>query len=540
MTLDYFSPVAEFLPLLHTWSLAVEEQFYIVFPLLLILLYRLPKGVVIGALGTIFVCSLVLSVHTVEHYPTAAFYLLPSRAWELAIGSYLAISNLRSLQLRWLKETIATFAVLLITLPVVLYSDDTPFPGLAALAPCIGTGLLIYLGIHGDTWVNRILSRRPLVWFGLISYSLYLWHWPVLAFLRGYLSKVDIGTGFAALAILLSIAVATLSQRFIEAPFRRRSFLSRERLLGLAAGVLTVTAAVGMAGWLTDGASFRLDEKTLALANAKSDIDPRRKSCFGVAPGEDLCRIGSQLSSPPSFLLWGDSHAAALMPAVSVAAEKARRSGLFVGTSACPPLLGVWRPMQANGENCRDFNDAVIHYLETNGDQISLVIIQGRWALSATGERAPLESGSNPLIADNSSEQFTRSDNVLVFERGLRRTIQTLLGLNKTVVMLGGVPEIGWDVPVTLARGQYTGNFTAIPPNIDDFQARNASVHRVTSKLARELEFEYVPIADIICDDVCRVLHDGRPVYVDDDHLSLYGAMNLVGPRLVERIWPTY
>ena len=446
-------------------------RFYIVFPLFLMLLGRAPKKLLLTALGAVCVTSLLLSVYWLKRDSTAAFYLLPMRAWELGLGAYLAVGSPIPLQNRWLRESLATSALLLIALPVSLYSSDTPFPGLAALLPCLGAGLVIYLGAQQGSWVNSLLSSRPLVWFGLISYSLYLWHWPALAFVRSYLLTVELEWPLATAAILFSIVAAALSQRFIEAPFRRRGFLSTALLFGVALSVLATTSMLGLAGWKTNGATFRFDEQTLALVAGKVDVDPRRKSCFGVLPGDALCRIGAQAATPPRFLLWGDSHAAALMPAVSVAAEMAGRTGIFAGTDACPPLVGVWRPQRSNGASCREFNDSVISYLETAAAHVDVVIIAGRWALSATGERAPGEFGSRPLIADDSSTPLSTEHNVVVFERGLERTIRRLTALGKTVVMLGGVPEIGWDVPITLARKRLGFDVGAQPLGMSAFIA---------------------------------------------------------------------
>jgi len=538
-TLGYFRPAAELSPLLHTWSLAVEEQFYIFFPLLLMAIKPARKYLMHTVLGIVFVASMLLSIYWVRYEPQAAFYLAPARAWELAIGSYLALIRLPNLRVQWLREAIATVGALLIAIPVVAYSHDTAFPGLTAIAPCVGTAALIYTGTHQGTWVSRALSRAPVVWFGLISYSLYLWHWPILAFLRIHLSTVDIGFVPAALALLLSVAAAYLSHRFVEAPFRRSDFLPRQKLFGWVAASALLFCSLGLVGWMTNGASFRFDSKLLAVLDGSDDVDPRRKECFGLTAAEGLCTIPKVSGKAPTFLLWGDSHAAALMPAVTKAAEKKGQTGLFVGSSACPPLLDVSRPYIDRNDDCQRFNEHVIGYLKNHEPQIKEVIIAARWALAATGERAKGENGNDVLITDELVDEPSLATNPVVFERGLGRTVSALSALGKSVIMLEGVPEIGWNVPITLAREQLWRRQKAQPPTLNDYRLRNAAVDSVAERLDLSPGFRYVRIADLICDSACRTLFEGRPTYSDDDHLSLFGAEQLLGNPLADRIWPT-
>ncbi|MGI9273145.1 MAG: acyltransferase family protein [Woeseiaceae bacterium] len=537
ITTDYFRSATEFLPLLHTWSLGVEEQFYVFYPLLLLCLGPTRRKWLLIVLSTGLVASLLLSSYWLAAHPMISFYLLPARAWELAIGCYLAIGKMPSLTGRWLREVVAAVAVLAIAASVTFYSSSTPFPGVAALLPCLGAALIIYTGSQGDTWVRRALSLRAVVWFGLISYSLYLWHWLILALIRASTSRVDIGASLAVAAVLLSILTAALSYRFIESPFRRRDRVSRRQFLGLVSTLMLVTTSIGIGGWLTDGAPFRFDEETLTLVNAATDIDPRRKECFHVAPGNQLCRIGQQNNEPPTFLLWGDSHAAALMPAVSAAAKAAGKTGLFVGTSGCPPILAVWRHDKPGDRTCYEFNDAVIAYLEEAEEPIDLVIMAGRWAMYATGERLFGEAGAPPLMLDDGTKHSSRLENSRVLERALNRSKNALSAMDKQIVFLGGVPEIGWNVPRVLAQQQLGRNLDLQPPTIADFELRNAVVERIVDTFAGDPNFRIVPVVDIICNDDCRLLFEGKPIYSDDDHLSLHGAERLVGPALTERIW---
>src|SRR5271170_3095038 len=176
----YFDVAAAEKPLLHLWSIAVEEQFYLVFPALLLLFQSRRVAITLA----IFVLSFAFAVWGVIHAPSAAFYLLPGRAWELMLGALLALHAVPFIERRWIREALAVTGIALIAIAVFGYSKDTPFPGAAALLPCLGAALVIYSSVPGITSASAVLSLPPLVFVGRISYSLYLWHWPLYVFAR--------------------------------------------------------------------------------------------------------------------------------------------------------------------------------------------------------------------------------------------------------------------------------------------------------------------------------------------------------------------
>jgi peptidoglycan/LPS O-acetylase OafA/YrhL len=178
----YFDAGADQKPLLHLWSIAVEEQFYLLFPLVLLAFRR--SAWLLAAVGAIFAASFVLGIWGVAHAPSATFYLLPARAWELMLGALLALGAIPPLANRAISEALAAIGLLLIGYAVVAFTAEMPFPGPAALIPCAGATLVIYATQGSETWTGKALSWRPVVFVGLISYSLYLWHWPVLVLAR--------------------------------------------------------------------------------------------------------------------------------------------------------------------------------------------------------------------------------------------------------------------------------------------------------------------------------------------------------------------
>ena len=274
LKLDYFAQAAEFAPLLHTWSLAVEEQFYLFFPPLLMLVFWRrwwrPLWVVTG----LSLLSFTAAVVVLPSKPDWVFYLIPFRAWELGAGAMLALVSLRPPQGRMAREVLAVAGLFAILVPVFTLDAATPFPAAAALPPVVGATLLIWIGTQGGgSMVSALLSRRALVWTGLISYSLYLWHWPILAFLRIVLGTAVLPMPIAITAVAASIALAWLSYRFVERPFRVHTSRGFGRRSIFAVSALSL-ATVITAGWIlhvSDGFPARLPAAVSAIAAFAED-----------------------------------------------------------------------------------------------------------------------------------------------------------------------------------------------------------------------------------------------------------------------------
>jgi peptidoglycan/LPS O-acetylase OafA/YrhL len=249
----YFDTQAELKPLLHTWSLAVEEQFYVVFPLLLLVAWRLGRGVLLSLIGAIAVGSLFISVDEVRNFPSAAFYLLPSRAWQLLVGALASFvtdrwqaADVRQPAVRLAGEAVGWGGMAMIILALFLFDERTPFPGLNAALPTIGTALVLLFASDG-TSVGRMLAWRPLVGLGLISYSAYLWHQPLFALTKHAL-LADLPTDLAIVLCAATIVLACLSWRYIEQPFRDRSLISRGAVFALSAVGMAAFVGLGFIG----------------------------------------------------------------------------------------------------------------------------------------------------------------------------------------------------------------------------------------------------------------------------------------------------
>jgi peptidoglycan/LPS O-acetylase OafA/YrhL len=249
----YFDTQAELKPLLHTWSLAVEEQFYVVFPLLLLAAWRLGRRFLLVLVGGIAVFSFITSVNEVRSFPSAAFYLLPSRAWQLLVGALASLAadgwwnaTARHSVVRLSGEAIGWVGMTMILFSLLVFDARTPFPGLYAAVPTLGTALVLLAATNG-TSVGRMLAWRPLVGLGLISYSVYLWHQPLFAFTKHSL-LADLPTDLAIVLCVTTLVLGCLSWRYVEQPFRDRSRISRGTVFGLSAAGMLAFITLGFVG----------------------------------------------------------------------------------------------------------------------------------------------------------------------------------------------------------------------------------------------------------------------------------------------------
>ena len=521
----YFDVGAVRKPLLHTWSLAVEEQFYLFFPPLLFLLWRFGRRALFAVVVLSAAASLGLSIWGVRAAPVAAFYLAPFRTWELMTGSLLALTTMRPPANRWFLEAVTAVGIALIATSVLAFSADTPFPGAAALLPCAGTALLICAG-GGEvrSVVTRVLAWRPIVAIGLISYSLYLWHWPLLVFAR-YLAFRDLTGAETAILIALSFGFAVLSWRYIEQPFRAAHgrFTRKQIFYFAAVGTIVMLAGAGLTS-IGGGLPQRFPPKIRAILNTtfREPVQPPPGSIDNCpsrpatgAAALKPCMFGIA-GAPPTFLLWGDSHADMLRPALLEVAVQKKRAGWQFALPGCPPLLQV---KTSEIRNCRKFNDAVLHL--ANQASISTVILAGRWARDAEGTLFGEEHGETVFLSDDRARSHAIEQNRFVFARGLERLIRTLSEHHKKVVIVASVPEIGWAVPETIARVVLFHLDRDIRPTTAEYRTRQVFVSKVLDYLHTRYGAQIIYPDSILCRrGYCNVQQNGVPLYRDADHLT--------------------
>lgn len=524
----YFDGPAELKPLLHTWSLAVEEQFYLLFPILLLVHSRYSKIHFKYWALVLFALSFLLCVFGTGLNKIGSFYMLPTRAWELLGGGLIALYSLPAISSRFLREMLALTGVIFIGSSLALFDSETFFPGYSALVPVVGTMVLLYTGEgeHRRTLVARVLSIKPIVFVGLISYSLYLWHWPILVF-SNYVSAARLDVLQIGLVVFVIFAVSVLSWRYVEVPFREKNVLPKKaRLLQAAmlASILmgsfgSIMIAYGGFPERYDFASLNEAEDALEWekwGNCQQNMEER----LSVIDG--LCRLGIPTGNP-KFLFWGDSHARALAPAIHGSAVNKRASGYIATATGCPPLLGIERK---GSKGCSGFNDGILNYLAENND-IEVVILSSRWNLISTQQWYKEEHGS-PIVFVDTLKQNTLDSQL--FEVGLRRTIRSIVELGKSVVIVSQVPEIGYDVPrihfVSTALGFELNH--RIAPTIDEFKVRSGAANSTIKILGKQFSALVLDPAEYLCaDEICSASFSKNALYLDDDHLSTYGSKRI-------------
>ena len=381
----YFDALASSKPLLHTWSLAVEEQFYLFFPLLLAFVFRRNRKWVTPMVVSLAAASFVFSIWAVKFYPTLAFYWPIPRIWELMCGTCLAVGAVPEFRSPVSRNAASLAGLGLILYSGMFYTVTTPFPGLAALAPCLGTALIIAAGTHGTALVNRLLSLKPVVFIGLISYSLYLWHWPVIVF-------TTMGVGVEGLSLnarkiliaVIAILLGTLSWRFIEGPFRKgdKSTPNSKIFLtaGLCAAVPTLIACIFLLG---DGLNFRFPPSAITVASYLENPEAgdrwhyRVGQCFITTKNsfKDFDQSTCLTPDPakPNILIFGDSHAAHLYPGLSATFPDDHI--LQATASGCKPFV---KQIDHARPDCAEVVDLVLKdYLPKS--HLKAVIVGGNW-----------------------------------------------------------------------------------------------------------------------------------------------------------------
>lgn len=532
----YFDLSAELKPLLMTWSLGVEEQFYIVWPLLLwgASRWRLKP---VYLVTTVLLLSLLGGSWMVRDYLAGTFFLLPGRAWELALGAFIALRPVHFAGgRRWPWELIGVGGLLAILASIHVYDQSTVFPAYGALLPCLGAGLILLAGTRSRC-NSILLTCRPMRWIGRISYSLYLWHWPLLAFARLLLNG-ELPLAVAMPLLLLATGLAHLTWMFVEQRWRHAGHSVSRTLKAYAAGlllcVLLAAALIAVSKW-----EWRTGSDVQSIDGFSKDVNAAQSICHLDDRAHPLepdvrCRQGKEQRL---VLLWGDSHGDAIAPGF---AEKAlaRQFGFTQFTkSGCPPLPGlvVNDSRGSSYEACREFNDNAFAYILSH-PEIESVILVGRWSIYASPRRG-VERGKAALSLGTAGQGFVAPElSLLNMENSLRELIQALQSNGKKIVLVTQPADPGFNVPQCWARqsmlGDWAASFVACDLERNDAWLRVEKGNAIVRRLADDgKNVSVVDMAARMCDDVrclTREASSGIVYYSDDDHLTSSGARVLV------------
>jgi peptidoglycan/LPS O-acetylase OafA/YrhL len=503
---DYFSTFGESQSLLHTWSLSVEEQFYLILPILVLVLYQRNRRRLEWTLVGLFALSLAFSIPAAFGSPLAAFYLLAARAWELLLGSLLALGLVRVPENRAAREALAAAGLVLIVGSMALLTPLTPFPGAAAIPPCLGTAMIIAAGERGDSAVSRILSWTPFTFLGAISYSLYLWHWPVLV--AHHTGLIFSGLGSKMLergaVLALSLLLAVLSWWLIERTTRNRRLVPTRALLAGSAAMVALICGAGFVLLGTSGLPGRFSSDAVAAA-AYLEYSPaaayREGRCF-LQRTDSFTDLDRQACLPnvegrPNYLLIGDSHAAHLYPGLR--ATFADANILQVTGVLCPPTI----PLQpVVSRSCDGLMRLATEQLPTER-RITKVWLSAAWNGSL--------SGTSP---------GWRSE----WLQDLEHTVKIFRKKGIEAVIIGPSPEFSSPLPRLLALEIEEG---------DSGRAARAErpdprvLDRRLSAFAREMGLAYVSLFDALCQSGnCPTLAaPGVPLTFDASHFTEEGSI---------------
>lgn len=519
----YWETDSELNPLLHTWSLAIEEQYYLLFPLFLFLMWRFRKRWIFAILLLIAATSLGLSQWGASYQPSATFFCLPTRIWEIAIGAIIAFLLLYGkpkytalFEGSIIHEFLSLIGLLMIGYSIYTFNQATPFPSLYALIPTIGGGFIILFS-SSEMLIGRLVGTKAMVGIGLISYSLYLWHHPVFAFAR-HRSLTEPNSLLFAELILLLFPLAYLSWKYVERPFRKSDVIETKTVASLAVTGLLLFALVGWVGDMTNGFSTQIlhrgSSHQAAINNQKpsSGLSDVCDHSFTLSPD---CRT----SDEPEIVVWGDSFAMHLVPAIM--ASNANAKIIQMTKSLCSPFFDVATldppdQLVSWSEGCLDFSDKVRNWLKTN-DTVKYAVLS-----------APLD---NRFLSE-SSILLSRHGKIINagFQRALEEfenTLNQLESMGITPIVFSPPASNGDDLGHCLAHAAWMGiNLDTCDFSVDEMRFSRLRAYDFLDVIKNN--HRIVRVDKLTCDTSRCKTHIGSALlYRDAGHLSYEGAFKL-------------
>ncbi len=514
----YFDANIQDNPLLNMWSLSVEEQFYVFFPLMLAFLFKYARnrhrtilwGIAWASMG-IGTILLLLNFQA-----TAVFYGLPFRAWELLAGSLLAgVGMKKSRKHNWVG---LTSLVLLCSL-FFLYSGETVFPGATAILPVACAYFLIREGQYG---ASRVILEHPLtVFIGKISYSLYLFHWPILVFARylceGIVPSVILGWS----VIVLSFIAAILSWKFVETPIRQTQWQPKKYFVGTALGAVTLAIITFGAYKYSNIASFCEVEPYWNGPQSSYCLDPKFDESENPTPWS-LVSLGK--NEKPQYIFWGDSHARALAVGFHQWSLETGINGIYINRKHWLVYKGAGVSYPKNGE----WVDEVLSWIDLHPEIHNIVLIN-RWAVRTQGF-----TNENPVSFFDLSVEGVDDDesNLVKFTKGLSDLCAVLKEKGKNVIICSSIPELGLNVPSLAVKKRWFGGYANdLCITADKYNQRQKEAKEVLRDLEKHGLAKVIWVDSVFFSqngNMRPLIENGKSLYIDDDHLSTTGANILI------------
>ena len=531
---DYFAAHTPEPPLLHTWSLALEEQFYLLYPGCLWLIRHASPQLRLLVFATGTSALFAFNVWLTAGHPGTAFYLLPARAWEFSFGGLIALLTDRFIVQPRARELLVAAGLSGVILSAVCITRATPYPGLAVLLPAVSTGCILWGNRGEGTRAGRLLEWPAMVAIGAASYSVYLWHWPVLTLARYY-----VGRNLHPLETLVALVgvalLATLSWRYVERPYRLkgRPITAPRPLTAIGASALLIVLLSVSILWAR-GFPQRLPPSALAFERQGLQYSASSWKCHYSAPQRvelsDLCVLSHPAVIRRRILLWGDSHANAIAPAMAALGATYGAKVWQASYSSCPPVLGTGVARRIESDHCTEFNETVARGIRELG--IQSVVLAAYWS-SYTPDR------SNSVVFgildpyDRSSDILggTQADDVQNLSRGLSATVNRIRDLGAEVWIIEQVPSQDRYVPLALSRAALHGeSYSSLGITRDEYERSQAVVEELFAQLPHEVHL-VSPAAELCQSGRCLMSQGPRSLYLDDNHLSSWGA-RLIEPAL--------
>ena len=521
----YFGTASELKPLLHTWSLAVEEQYYILFPLFL--MYTWHKGLrwVVACLTMVFLLSLALAIWGSQQAArpsvlSGAFFLIPTRVWELLVGVFIALylKDNTYLKSRTTNQVLSLLGLAMVAYSIVAFDDSIPFPSAYTLVPVLGTGLIVLSAVK-STLAHNLLSLKLLVGIGLISYSAYLWHQPILAFSR----HISIGSQLSTLTLLAlclgSLVIGWLSWRFVEKPFRNKQQFNRSQIFVLSGVMAAAFISIGLHFHFNDGYANGL-HPNVQLDN----LQINSKSCtFEFITGFDPQELDECLAAADVFLV-GDSHSMSLSYALSKELQSMGKQLTVLSHFGCFPIKGVTRRNER--KSCAPFLDFLHQSVFVNNNR---VVLSARWRFHTVG--TPYNNGEGGVEFQDSAQVYSldpskTNDIAGVVEERIRQIDEST-----DLVVINQIPEVGVHV-----RKWFFTSEDPLSHSYTEYQRQNNAIHQVFTNIEG---LKVVHTDRLVCsEDTQRCstrLESGELLYFDDDHPSVHFSS-----MIAEQIVPLY
>ncbi len=535
----YFDTENELKPLIHTWSLSVEEQFYVITPILLLVLWRLSRKWIPASIACLMFLSFTLSCWLTYKYPTSAFYVLPSRAWELLVGSAIAAMSQplqQDLKQKWFSSTASMAGFLAIVFSIAFFNKSQHFPGVLALLPTLGAAAII-LFTPPQSVIGRLLGSVPFVTIGLISYSAYLWHQPILAFARHYFFDEPEPYVLGAL-ILLSLALARFSWRYVELPFRQPHRVSNKVVFAWAGTISLLLLLLGLGGHFSNGWSARFDEGT-APPRQYGVLKDARGVCYN-RPVNDACRFPSGTNESRTLIFIGDSLLDSVTNAAVPRLQALGFGSEIITSPGCFFLPGaeMVNLKELAQNDCNRRQQAIVELLANRPP--SILVIGGRLASYLSG--VPFDNRIGGVEAPENGSAFVRprgSDLPALTPAAREVVMKSLVaGLNAQIrnghqiMLVYPLPEMGWDVArqaFKIRQFNIQDRDLSIPHDV--FMDRAAFARSVYDAVGSPQDTIRVDATDDFCPSAvprrCIAELADRLLFTDHVHLSAAGAVIL-------------